>query len=379
MKTKYFLGITSLALLALAACASDGDKGTADPAEGIAPLAEIDATRLGNDEALLAEKGYAAVGMPDEVTDNSVSIAWPGSGIATRFTGSQLLATISGTEETWLDVEINDVSKPIQLTPGRFAYRLIDAEPGTYDVRLRIRTDRPYSPVVFEGFDPVEGTLAAPAPNDLQMLVIGDDVAAGYGIEGDDRTCKYTRATQNANLSFAAIAAETLDADLATIARSGRGLTRNWDNDSAPTMADFYAEIQKDAPGMLAGMDIVIIHLGMIDIAQEDLAESFKPAYQTLLSEVRSDSPDALIVAGWGPMGRKPQYEPTMTAISEAVAARTASGDDNVMFVEFENAPDGQFYGCDWHPSADTQRFMGEVLATAIAEKLGLDDGLLGG
>ncbi|MEO1406595.1 MAG: GDSL-type esterase/lipase family protein, partial [Pseudomonadota bacterium] len=318
------------------------------------------------------------------VRGDSVVLGWPSSGVAARFDGSQLLATINGNSDTYLDIQINDVLKTVRLNNGRFTYRLIDAAPGSYDVSLKLRTERPYRPITFEGFVSEDGIISAPERAEIQLLVVGDDVSTGYGIEGEDQFCDYSRATQNANLSFASLTGEDLDADVAIVARSGRGVEKNWDNNPAPTMSVFYDRVMdNDVAAALGDIDAIIVQLGAIDISQSDLEPSFETAYADLLSAMREDHPDAEIVATWGPMGAGNRYDPTKTAITDVVAQRQSAGDTKISFIEFSNTEFGQLYGCNWHPSADTQRFMASRLTDHLAMRLNLDvdldDLLLGG
>ena len=319
---------------------------------------------------------FRSVGPVDGLTQTGTLLSWPGSMVATSFTGSRLDVIITDGGNAMLDVEINGVTTPITLESGRFAYPIIDDVEGEYDVRLILRTERTTSPILFAGFDPHDGTLDVGAPSELQMLVIGDSISTGYGVEGESQGCKFSLETQNANLAFGAVAGRLLDADVTTIAVSGRGLTRNWGNDDRPTMRAVYNSlVLSDPPAISADieMDVVMVHLGTNDFAHSDPGVGFDRNYEDFLVRLRADHPEALLVAGWGPMGAAETYTDALDSIEGAVEARNAAGDANVRFVEFSNAPDGQTYGCDYHPSADTQFYMGTVLAADISEALGLD------
>ncbi|MEM9667940.1 MAG: hypothetical protein AAF950_03370 [Pseudomonadota bacterium] len=373
----------AIGAMLLCACATGTSVAEAPDGEASISITDISSTS-GEQVRLASDLDYKILGMPDAITSGNVLLGWPGSGVATQFEGSQLLATIDGAPDTYLDIQINDVQKTVQLTEGRVTYRLIDAMPGTYDVSIRIRTERPYRPIVFEGFSTDDGVISAPGRSELQFLVLGDDVATGYGVEGENQFCKYDRETQNANLSFAVLSATDLKADAAVIARSGRGLTKNWNNDTAPTMVELYKNTMAEgAHSALGEMDAVIVQVGSMDVAQEDIQPDFKIAYDNLLTDIRMDHPNAEIVASWGPMGHGDRYEAGKSAVLDVVANRKAAGDNRVSFIEFTNTEFGQRYGCNWHPSADTQRFMASRLTDHLAERLeidvDLDELLLGG
>ncbi|MEM7660906.1 MAG: GDSL-type esterase/lipase family protein [Pseudomonadota bacterium] len=383
MKNQALLNTVAATAMLLCACANGTSVAQGANDDQVVSLDALENASDANND-LLDGLNYKLLGMPDEVRGGSVVLGWPSSGVAARFEGSQLLATINGNNDTYLDIEINDVLKTVRLNNGRFTYRLIDAAPGSYDVSVKLRTERPYRPVTFEGFVSEDGIISAPERAEIQLLVVGDDVSTGYGIEGEDQFCDYSRATQNANLSFASLTGEDLDADVAIVARSGRGVEKNWDNNPAPTMSVFYDRVMdNDVAAALGDIDAIIVQLGAIDISQSDLEPSFKTAYADLLATMREDHPDAEIVATWGPMGAGNRYDPTKTAITDVVAQRQSAGDTKISFIEFSNTEFGQLYGCNWHPSADTQRFMASRLTDHLAMRLNLDvdldDLLLGG
>ncbi|MEO9969757.1 MAG: GDSL-type esterase/lipase family protein [Hyphomonadaceae bacterium] len=321
-------------------------------------------------------RAFRSVGPIDGMTPTGTLLSWPGSFVTTTFTGSRLDAIITDGGNSILDVEINGVTTSMALEKGRFAYPIIDDANATYDVRMVLRSERTPSPILFAGFDPHFGTIDIGEPADLQMLVIGDSISTGYGVEGDSQNCKYSRETQNANLAFGAVAGRMLDADVTTIAMSGRGLTRNWGGDDRATMRAIYNRLMLSTPPAISAdtnMDVVIVHLGTNDFSDGDPGVGFDNNYEDFLIRLRADHPDALLVAGWGPMGGADIYADAQASIMGAVEARNEAGDAKVRFVSFSNTPDGQTYGCDYHPSADTQFYMGTILAAEISEALSLD------
>jgi len=319
---------------------------------------------------------FRTVGPIDGTTATGTLLSWPGSMVATRFTGNKLDVIITDGGNAQLDVEINGTTTPIKLEKGRFAYPIIDDVQGTYDIRLILRGERPASPILFAGFDPYDGTIDIGEPAELQMLVIGDSISTGYGAEGDSQDCTFSVDTQNANLAFGAVAGRLLEADVTVIAASGRGLTRNWSGDDRPTMRALYNRLmlgEQPAISSDIDMDVVVVHLGTNDFSDGDPGVGFDHNYEDFLVRLRGDHPNALIVAGWGPMGGADIYDEAIASIKGAVDMRNAAGDDKVRFVQFANSPDGQTYGCDYHPSADTHFYMGTVLAADISEALELD------
>ena len=261
---------------------------------------------------------FRTIGPIDGSAGASRQLSWPASAVATQFTGSKLDVVITNTNNAQLDVEINGVTTPITLQKGRFAYPIIDDVQGSYDIRMVLRGERTATPILFAGFNPYDGEISAGTPADMQMLVIGDSISTGYGIEGESQDCTFSTETQNANRTFAAVAGRMLGADVSVIASSGRGLTRNWADDDRPTMRAVYNRLMLSEPPAISSdieMDVVVVHLGTNDFWDGDPGVGFDNNYQDFLVRLRSDHPEALLVAGWGPMGGADIYDEAIGSI----------------------------------------------------------------
>jgi lysophospholipase L1-like esterase len=222
----------------------------------------------------------------------------------------------------------------------------------------------------------------APAPRRIE--VIGDSISAGYGNEGAGPNCPFSAETENHFLSYAARAARALNADLTTLAWSGRGVfTNRGSTTETETMSVLWKRVLPSEGGSSWGFpapppDAVIINLGTNDFAPEVKDETpFRAAYDALLSDVRQHYPDAQLFAAVGPLlsdaypeGRH-ALTTVRTTLRELVGARTSGGDAKLHYLEFEPVLADEGYGCDFHPSVKTHTRMAAELVSALSTTLG--------
>ena len=103
-------------------------------------------------------------------------------------------------------------------------------------VARRRRSARPPSTA---STSPSSAYLPGAAPATRRLEVIGDSISAGYGNEGT-YPCQFTSATENQYLSYEALAARALNAELYTEAWSGIGMLHNYDGGTTDVMPDRY-------------------------------------------------------------------------------------------------------------------------------------------
>jgi lysophospholipase L1-like esterase len=301
------------------------------------------------------------------------ALHWPSGGFETRLNGKLLTATIEDFGDNWLNVEVDGVVSRIDLRPGVSTYTLFSGPAGPHTVRVTRRTGAPAGPIRVHDIH-ADGTLQAPAAPERRILVIGDSIASGYGVEGIDQTCSYTHATQNADLAYPALLARTFGADLHSISVDGRGLVRNYAGDD-PSM-DLVAwrmapESTPRWPTTAYEPAVVVINLGTSDFSEGDPGDGFDNAYIGLLQKLRAAYPVARIYAVFGPMLDGKSYEAARASINGAVEDRRLHRDTRVSFVEFPSAIEGRRYGCDWHPGQDAHRAMASRLEDRIQKDLG--------
>lgn len=311
------------------------------------------------------------LGRVDAIDASSFNIEWPMSGFEARFDGTKLSAVIEDTGKNWLNVEVDGKVRAVPLKEGRHTYKLFSGLEGQHLVRVTRRTGAQEGPTTFASVT-AENLRPTQAP-DRQVLVIGDSIASGYGIEGDNQWCHFTQETQNAGLAWPALLSRAFGADMQLLSVDGRGLYRNYDGD-APTMATLMERIVPSEEALWAGRymaDAVIVNLGTNDFAAGAPGPRFKDAYVATLGRLRAAYPRATIIATIGGMLERPKLIAAKAAIESAVAVRQAAGDTRTSFVFLDPPSTGRRFGCDWHPGKDAQANMAQTLQAALTKALG--------
>lgn len=307
-------------------------------------------------------------GLPNEITAE-----WPGSLIEIRFEGARLDVTISDSGNNRLIVEIDGKPRPLEMKSGKHTYSVLDDEsPANHTVRLIKGTESAFGRTSVTGIW-TDGKFMPPITGRRRILVLGDSISAGYGVEGPDTECGFEANFENQYLTYAAVAARTLDADVVTLAVSGAGLIRNYNGDTKTTMAQLLYRLlpSYSLPAPLPSADVVVVHLGTNDFADGARPSGFIDAYEALLKDVRSTSPEAMIYAAMGPMLRPEDQDAAVAVIKAAVAARHREGDDNVAMIRFGWQTDFDDLGCDWHPNVKAHARMAIELEQRIREDVG--------
>lgn len=300
-------------------------------------------------------------------------IQWPSSGFEAKFTGKRLTATIDDYGDNWLNVEIDGVASVLDLEEGPTAYTLFHGAAGEHTIRVTRRTSAPSGPTRILDIRS-DGPIAPTAMPDRRILVIGDSVTSGYGVEGVDQSCAYTHATQNADLAYPALAAKDFGADLHSVSADGFGLMRNYAGQD-PSMDTVSWKMLPGGtslwPASVYAPQAIVINLGTSDFSSGDPGDAFDAAYIGFLRKLRAAYPEAKIFATFGPMLNGDAYVAARASIFGATEALRKDGDLGVSFIEFSPPQSGRRFGCDWHPGLDAHRAMATRLETAIQKELG--------
>ncbi len=306
------------------------------------------------------------------VNKSEAGFAWPGSAIEFRFDGSYLDVVLSDSGENSMVVDVDGSISRVDLKKGLNTYHFaMVPEQTPHTVRLIRRTESRFGTTVLKGFR-TDGSFLPQSPNKRSLLVIGDSISAGYGVEGEDTTCGFSADTENQYLTFGAVAARRFDADITTIAISGKGLARNYDGSTKATMLDFVDRLlpSRDMRAPLPKTDVVVVHLGSNDFSGSARPADFVERYVAFLTELRTNAPDAYIYAGIGPLLAEADLESALAAVNEVVAARNLAGDARVGQIQFTDPPGVPSRGCDWHPNEAGQRYMADQLAKRLRTDL---------
>lgn len=300
--------------------------------------------------------------------------SWPGSGFEIAFTGTRLEATLSDSGKNSLIVETDGVPRRVDLTMGVQTVVLADKlKPGPHSVKVFKKTEGNVGVLRFVGAT-ADGAVTPVTPPTRQLLVIGDSISTGYGIEGADQSCRGSTDNENQYLTFGAVAGRRFGADVTTLAVTGRGLSRNYDGsskDTIPKVMDRAISTEAMTAGRAVApehYDAIVINLGTADYDGGNRPSDFVKEYQALLVKLRNAYPDAYIYASIGPLLPEDARRAAASDIDAALTARKAAGDNKLSFIYFDAIPNG--FGCDWHPNAKAQAAMADQLSIYLQRDL---------
>jgi lysophospholipase L1-like esterase len=304
--------------------------------------------------------------------------AWSGSGMLARFSGTSVGVRLTGAQQ--YTVLIDGALQPKLTSTGDLDPLASDLALGEHTVEVYRRTEANQGEAQFLGFDFGAGQLLAPPPAaEHRIEIIGDSISAGYGDEGT-LPCGFSPDTENHYVTYGAIAARNLDADLVTVAWSGKGVVCNYGDDAAACtdpMPIYYDRILPDRADSVWSFasyqpQAVVINLGTNDFSTtvDPASADFETAYAALLERVRAAYPDAFILCTVGPLLGGADLTTARAAISGGVAAFEAAGGSNVRAWEM-NVTNGEPPGCDYHPNLATHQAMADALTAELQAELG--------
>ena len=387
-----FTALIPIVALAAVACAADPDYGNADagvtPDTGITPDGSgvPDAGMPLNDgnpaqpPADVVAAGVRWVGRVDTTSNPAQPrFAWSGTGFVARLSGTSLTAelAITGTAQIFKTVVDGTPQAPFTATVGQKTYPLASGlAPDTHTVELYRQTEGPQGESRLIALTVGDGALMDPPAGASRLIeVIGDSISCGYGNLGKlaDTECFTTESHWD---TYAAVAARALNAELSTVAASGRGVIRNYGGDTGGTMPKVYAQALSNVATPLWDFHVepqaVVINLGTNDInnSKGDPGMPFRDTYTALLATVRAAYPHTLIVGIIAPLLSGGDLNTISGHIRAAVDARHAAGDANVEFFSIP-AQTSDKYACQYHPNAAENMLMGDMLAGELRAKLG--------
>lgn len=330
---------------------------------------------LGASAAASERPEAQVVGRYAVANGKDIVLGWPGSTLRIAFKGTRLAVRLTDGGSNKMAVIVDGNISRLDLKKGEETYVVAAGLPNAaHEVEIVRRTEGFFWPTVFHGAETDGELLAAPLPADKRLLMIGDSVAAGYGIEGSDKSCKFSPDTENQYATYAAIAGRAFGADVTTLAWSGYGLMHGYGGSTSETLPSIWTRLVPTDPGSTAdfsdSFDVVVVNLGGNDFANTSPGPGFQQAYTAFLALLRSKFPGARIYATIGPNIREPRYTEAVGAISASVAERQAAGDKNVTFIGFVAGGPGE-WGCDWHPNVAGHERMAAKLISELEHDLG--------
>lgn len=320
------------------------------------------------------------VGRVDTSDPAGPRFAWSGTGVVASFSGTSVTLRLDDTGSNQFTVVLDgELAPTLVTTAGPNDYVLAtEIAPGTHRIEVYRRTEASFGPTQFLGFDfGPQGELLPPPPVSRRIEIIGDSVSAGYGNEGV-LPCGFSADTENHYLTYGAIAARALGAELSTVAWSGKGVVYNYDADVNEPMPALYGRTLPQDPASTYDFatqpDVVLINLGTNDFSTDGdpATDLFAGEYSALLTRVRAAYPDAFILCTVGPLLGGEDLAAARTGIAAGVEAFAAAGGSNARAWEM-NVPNGNTPGCDYHPNLDTHRAMADAVTAEIERELSFE------
>ena len=316
------------------------------------------------------------VGRVDADNPASVRFAWSGTGAVVRFRGDRAAVDLGGGQEYTVLVD-GKLQPKLTATNGKnvLAQGLSADE---HTIELYRRTEASQGESEIRGFDFGTGQLLAPAPVTRRLEFVGDSITCGYGNEGANASCDFSAQTENHYLSYAAITARNLHAELSTVAWSGKGVACNYGDDASSCtdpLPTYYARtlpnrVDSNWDFSLFQPDAVVVNLGTNDLSTSidpDKA-TFEAAYRALLQRIRQAYPTARILCTNGPLLNGTELTTVRGYITDVV---TSMADARITTFEIEPQDGSDGYGCQYHPSLAEHQKVAAVVTAALKTALG--------
>jgi hypothetical protein len=161
-------------------------------------------------------------------TQTGARMAWPGTGFSARFNGTAAHVSLKTDSVDYFEVELDGQTSVLTTQAGTHVYDVAKGLPaGDHALTLWRRTeplngDAEVSGVTFNG------SLLVPAPAPTKRLeVVGDSITVGHGVECKTQNEAFSYPTENNYLTYQALTARKLGAELFTEAWSRIGMWRD--------------------------------------------------------------------------------------------------------------------------------------------------------
>lgn len=319
------------------------------------------------------------------VTDQggTVRYTWPGVYFEGRFHGTGVGIVLDDAGNDY-EVQIDGAAPTALLTPGKTTAWINGLSDADHAVRLAKRTESPWAAGQFGGFVAAPGgrLLTRPAARTEQIEFIGDSWTAGYGNLSTSHDCAATggiNRNSNANQSFGALTARSLDADYQINAWSGMGMVRNYNGGNAGTdFRTYYDRALQAVDGSTWQRpaswrpQTVVVGLGINDFSTPlnpgepwadaaALSAAYRAAYLGFIDKLRARyGPDTYLVLTYPYLSNTGDLADSITQI---VRQKNSQGDARVRSFYYDNTALGlDLLGCDWHPSRQDH----QKIATAL-------------
>jgi lysophospholipase L1-like esterase len=219
------------------------------------------------------------------------------------------------------------------------------------------------SSITFLGFDVTGGSVQASArPAQPKLEIFGDSITEGVVVQGNSYMGHSGQCWKNdAVYSYPTQTGMMLKADYRQVGFGYQGLLKTGDG-GVPAANDSFPWIYKDVPRDAWQPDMVVINQGTNDGSKP--AATFRAAYTTFLTTIRSAYPNAKLVA------LRPFNGAQAAEIQSAVMVANTAGDQRVYYVDTTGWLGNDDFVDGLHPNVQGSAKAAAALVAAI-EKIG--------
>jgi len=310
--------------------------------------------------------------------DGAVRFGYAGVTLGLTVDGSRLSMDATGGANSLVDVVV-DGGAPVtlHLAPQPHSYELFkDARPGPHRVDIVHRTETWLGVPSIARFTTDGHVLQAPALPERKLLVLGDSVSCGAGMErpaGPDAGDKNKPSWWNARLSYGMLLGRALHAQVQLVCYGGRGLVRSWNGHTDEyQLPAFYELAIPDATHPVRWKqadyqpDLILVAIGTNDFTAGVPDEaSYLAAYETFVRTLLRDHPRAQVALTEGAILNGEKKERLSAYILDTV--------QRVGSARVHAIPSGHHPGdaADAHPTTAQHAEMADELAPRLRRLMG--------
>ena len=342
--------------------------------------ADLNKTHFQNSSIIEADDPFIQyIGRFDFSNPKKVVFDWAGVYIIARFEGASCSIRLDDHKNEYAVIIDEHAPELLKTDSSKEIYKVASGlkESVPHTIMIQKRTEALVGKGIFMGFILEKGRkLLFPDKRPGRRIeFIGNSITSGYGVEGKNHNCHFSPETENACMSYAAMAARALNADYSLVSYSGRGVVRNYGDKNKTSLNPMPALYDRtcffDSTKKWNFKEwipqVVVINLGTNDFSTQPYPDKkiFQDAYNKLINRVRTLYPGVTIFCMCGPM----IGEPCLTDIKEVVdqQQKNEGRDKDVYFVEIKRSMmNDSDWGCDWHPNIQGSLKTSNVLVPAI-------------
>lgn len=333
-------------------------------------------------------------------------LGYSGTAVTFRFCGKRaeavLVSDASSWDENgqaWVAVFADGAAEPIKRFPlekDEDTYVLYESEK-EQDVVLTLMkySEAEYATCgVKEIITDAKELLKLPPLSDRKLLIIGDSITCGYGVEGFVEDEEFETKHENPMKAYSLRTAYDLQAQSQVVAWNGKGVISAYIGDEVDEVDDSwlipmlyeytdagrerdYFHLPKEQwekwDHTSYQADIVTVYLGTNDASYTkeipERNQMFCDAYVAFLERIHETQPHAAILCMLGNMDKR-----LCTTVEKAVSVFRKKHED--VLAEYLDLPmqlDEDGLGTFWHPTAITQEKTADRVVKKIREMMGWD------